>query len=105
MQDEQIQEAINGARQYAESMPGLSLTAKAHINGLCEVLEATRKQLEAAERLYSEAPRLLGDLEYAAHNLCDETEDDVSRVIESTCPERTLLIAIRDMRALMKEGS
>ena len=40
-------------------------------------------------------------MEYAAFNLCETIElknRDNSRVLESTCPETSLLIAIRDMK-------
>ncbi|HET8789958.1 MAG TPA: ead/Ea22-like family protein [Modicisalibacter sp.] len=67
--------------------------------------EKLKQRLEAAERIYKEAPRLIQELEYAAHGLCEEKESDISGVVESTCPKRTLLISIRDMRMLIKEPS
>ena len=48
----------------------------------------------------------LSNMQYAAFNLCPgTTNDDISRkgryVTESTCPEKSLLIAIRDLSALL----
>jgi len=47
--------------------------------------------------------RVIGDLEYAAYNLCEaETVEGLEkrgngRIVESTCPETSLLIALRDL--------
>jgi hypothetical protein len=44
---------------------------------------------------------VISDLEYAAFNLCEKTDDDVGEtVIESTCPEATLFIAMRKLKQM-----
>ena len=44
-------------------------------------------------------PGIIHDLEYAAFNLCEKTDCDIPPgVIESTCPEVTLLLAIRRLK-------
>ncbi len=46
--------------------------------------------------------QLQSDLEYSAFNLCDiKIEDLEEGIIESTCPETTLLIAIRNLKAMI----
>ena len=50
--------------------------------------------------------RSIQNMEYAAYNLCDDPRPeqvtrDKFRVTESTCPERSLLIAIRDIKELL----
>jgi hypothetical protein len=53
-----------------------------------------------------EEDRIMYDLEYAAYNLCTKTDSDVGRgVIESTCPEATLLLAIRRFSDLCKANN
>ncbi len=48
--------------------------------------------------------RLKYDLEYAAFNLCEKSDSDVGKgVIESTCPETTLLLAIRNLSEVYDE--
>jgi hypothetical protein len=44
---------------------------------------------------------IIHDLEYAAYNLCEKTDSDVERgVIESTCPEASLLLSIRRLKEM-----
>lgn len=44
-------------------------------------------------------------MEYAAHNLCEKTNDDIDcRVVDSTCPEISLFLAIRELKEIEKEG-
>jgi hypothetical protein len=46
-----------------------------------------------------ELHRIIHNLEYAAFNLCEKTDSDVEQgVIESTCPETSLLLAIRELK-------
>lgn len=52
--------------------------------------------------------KTISNLEYAGCNLTNDIEKDVSRIVESTCPETCLLIALRDIKFLLahqKEGS
>ena len=43
--------------------------------------------------------RIIHNLEYAAFNLCEKTDDDIEQgVIDSTCPETSLFIAIRELK-------
>lgn len=56
---------------------------------------------QRVEKLEIAIEQSLGNIEYAAFNLC-ETMDLLSsgkgRVVESSCPEKSLLIAIRDLK-------
>ena len=46
---------------------------------------------------------VINDLEYAAFNLCEKTDDDVHPgVVESTCPEVTLFLAIRKLKQVAR---
>lgn len=40
-----VEDALLYSRNYAEAAPYLSKTAKAHIEGLCNLLEATQRRL------------------------------------------------------------
>ena len=46
---------------------------------------------------------VIHNLEYAAFNLCKKTDDDVKPgVIDSTCPETSLFIAIRQLKQIAR---
>jgi len=50
--------------------------------------------------------RIIHNLEYAAFNLCEKTDDDIEQgVIDSTCPETSLFIAIRELKQTPNKGS
>jgi len=61
---------------------------------------------EAEQRLapgYSDLlAGIIHNLEYAAYNLCGEKKyiDLQSGITDSTCPEESLLIAIRDLKTI-----
>ena len=47
---------------------------------------------------------IIGNMEYAAYNLCEGTESELEAgIIESTCPERSLFIALRELKKLAGE--
>lgn len=55
-----------------------------------------------AQRVPEGLSHILSELEYAAFNLCtNTTEASAERIIESTCPEVSLWIAIRDLKSLL----
>ncbi len=49
-----------------------------------------------------ELESILNDLEYAASRITKKKLD--ASTVESTCPEKSLLIAIRDLREYVEEG-
>jgi hypothetical protein len=65
-----------------------------------------KKTKEAEARLASDYSDLLAgilyNLEYAAYNLCDDIKytDLPKGITDSTGPEESLLIAIRDLKAI-----
>ena len=43
------------------------------------------------------------ELEYVAFNLCDKSDDEIEQgIVESTCAETTLFIAIRKLKAMSR---
>lgn len=70
-----------------------------------EVERLKAQQSEVAARavaeLKREVHRAIGNMEYAAFNLCESMNLDSKnggRTVETTCPEKSLLIAIRDLK-------
>lgn len=55
----------------------------------------------AVEKLKREVQRSIGNIDYAAFNLFENMNLDSKhggRIVETTCPEKSLLIAIRDLK-------
>ena len=70
-----------------------------------EVWQAAQAQQEQ-EEWKAIIQSAIGNMEYAAYNLCDNPDQSIIKikgyyVTESTCPERSLLIAIRDLKAML----
>lgn len=68
-------------------------------------LEQAEKTIEQQQQRIAELEiaikQSLGNIEYAAFNLCENTDLTIrskGKIVESTCPETSLLIAIRDLK-------
>lgn len=73
-------------------------------NQAVNLIEQLQQRIEELENTISQS---LGNMEYAAFNLCENTDlttRSKDRVVESTCPETSLLIAIRDLKEATGAG-
>lgn len=68
-------------------------------NTYCAIRDAIKENNKALKQI-------LYGLEHAAYNLCDGKKytDLPHDIIESTCPEETLLISIRNLKILIDEA-
>jgi len=54
-------------------------------------------------RIKPDIEAALTHLEYAAFNLCSVSEIDIKSIVDSTCPEKSLLIGIRDLKQALSD--
>ncbi|WP_020208998.1 hypothetical protein [Gilvimarinus chinensis] len=64
-----------------------------------------RTELEKERERVSQISTEIHNLEYAAFNLCESVDEaEIKNVVESTCPERSLRIAIRNIKSVLSAG-
>jgi hypothetical protein len=78
-------------------------------NAMTKVIEDKNQEPEAdaSPQLTQLLSGALYDLEYAAFNLCETRKEEEldERIVESTCPEASLLLAIRKIKSAIKEAT
>lgn len=75
-----------------------------HCNPEYQKMKGLEKKLEQAKQAVTKS---ISGLEYVSYNLVNEEKlkrfgNDGFRAVESTCPETTLLIELRDLKQLLK---
>lgn len=83
------------------------MTLDEWVDLLSEVHLANKQYQQLQQRvqeLENTIKQSLDNIEYAAFNLCETVDlasQCIGRVVESTCPETSLFIAIRDMKEVL----